>query len=413
MKKLPFLNLLILASLFLLVGCGDDDDDVKVSGTFDVTIENVFEGKDFFENGTIGFIEPGNSETYTFNAGKGHHLSFATMFVQTNDLFYAPAENGLALYNADGTALTGDITDLVDLWDAGTEVNEEPGTGPNQAPRQSGPNTGADENGTVELIENINDGYTYPANNEIIRATLTHDGGTLFTLTIENISNTSSLPTPFAPGVWAVHAGSLQALFTEGAAASAGLEGIAEDGNNEATNNDITSRTGLVSPFAPGAYEINEALFIRGNASSPALEALAEDGDASGYTNVFNTPVGASAPAPIFPGESYTFSVSAEDGDALSLATMLVQSNDWIVAANNIPLFENGIAISGDITSQFKIYDTGTEVDEYAGAGNDQAPRQSGPNTGADENGTVELESDLGDHVPGVTSMIRITVSSN
>ena len=34
---------------------------------------------------------------------------------------------------------------LVALWDAGTEKNEVPGVGPNQAPRQAAPNTGGND----------------------------------------------------------------------------------------------------------------------------------------------------------------------------------------------------------------------------------------------------------------------------
>jgi len=90
---------ILLCSLFILSGCNDDDDVTIITRSFTVTIENVFEGKDYFNNGTTGLIEPGMSESFSFNAGKGHYLSFATMFVQSNDLFYAPDENGLPLYD--------------------------------------------------------------------------------------------------------------------------------------------------------------------------------------------------------------------------------------------------------------------------------------------------------------------------
>jgi hypothetical protein len=43
--------------------------------------------------------------------------------------------------------IAGDITSQILLWDAGTEVNEEPGLGPNQAPLQPAPNTGPVEHG--------------------------------------------------------------------------------------------------------------------------------------------------------------------------------------------------------------------------------------------------------------------------
>ena len=68
--------------------------------------------------------------------------------------------------------LKGDVTDMIKLWDAGTEVNEEPGVGPNQAPRQAAANTGPDENGVVHIVD---DGYVYPAVKDAIRVTVMND----------------------------------------------------------------------------------------------------------------------------------------------------------------------------------------------------------------------------------------------
>ena len=408
MKKLVFCALVAL----FLSSCGNDDDE-SVQGNFIVKIENVFQGKEYLNNGTTGLIEPGMSETFTFNAGKGHYLSFATMLVQTNDLFYSPDANGIALYDADGIALTGDVTSMIDLWDAGTEVNEEPGLGLNQAPRQSDPNTGTTENGTVELITNINDGFSYPSDEDVIKVTIAHDGNTLFTVTIDNVSGGSSLPSPLAPGVWVINNSGQTPLFGEGQPASTGLENIAEDGNNTIMNDRLTLNSGYVSPFAPGAYRINNAVFTSGEVSSAELEALAEDGDPSGFANIFNIPDGESSPGPIFPGNSYSFEFTAEEGDVLSFATMLVQSNDWFLGANDIELFENGVPVSDDITGMIRLYDSGTEDDEYAGAGNNQPVRQTGPNTGIDENGVVEEETNPGNHLPAIGEMIKISISNN
>ena len=60
------------------------------------------------------------------------------MYVQSNDLFLSPGDTGIALFADDGLPISGDITAQIGLWDAGTEVNEEPGVGANQAPRQAG-----------------------------------------------------------------------------------------------------------------------------------------------------------------------------------------------------------------------------------------------------------------------------------
>ena len=65
------------------------------------------------------------------------------------------------------------MTGRFHLWDAGTEVNEEPGFGPNQAPRQAAPNTGRTEHNPVRRIEDVKDGFSYPAVEQVIRVTIT------------------------------------------------------------------------------------------------------------------------------------------------------------------------------------------------------------------------------------------------
>jgi hypothetical protein len=77
--------------------------------------------------------------------------------------------------NGDGGGMApvaGDVTDHVGLWDAGTEVNEEPGVGPNQAQRQRGAGVGLVERGTVVPIEAVN-GYAYPAVSDVLRVRVT------------------------------------------------------------------------------------------------------------------------------------------------------------------------------------------------------------------------------------------------
>ena len=76
------------------------------------------------------------------------------------------------MFRRNGDPIYGDITAYMELWDAGTKVNEEPGVGPNQAPRQSGPNTGPDENGVVQMVD---DGYGYPNLSDIIKVTTHHN----------------------------------------------------------------------------------------------------------------------------------------------------------------------------------------------------------------------------------------------
>ena len=59
-----------------------------------------------------GVIVPGASYSFAVHAEAGTTLYFATMFVQSNDLFFAPGE-GIELLAADGMPVMGDPSALV------------------------------------------------------------------------------------------------------------------------------------------------------------------------------------------------------------------------------------------------------------------------------------------------------------
>lgn len=112
-------------------------------------------------------ILPGGAYEFSFTATEGMKLNFIAMYGQSNDLFYAP-EKAIDLF-VKGEAINGDITDKLMLWDAGTEVNQAPGIGDEQAPRQKAANTGMIEKGVVRLV---NDGFSYPETKDVIRVTI-------------------------------------------------------------------------------------------------------------------------------------------------------------------------------------------------------------------------------------------------
>jgi hypothetical protein len=104
-------------------------------------------------------------------AKPGEMLTFATMFGQSNDCFYAPKGGDITLFDQDGKPIMGDRTVEVALYDAGTEVNQIPGIGPDQGPRQN-PKTwrqGELEHATVQPVR---DGWAYPPVTEVIRVTV-------------------------------------------------------------------------------------------------------------------------------------------------------------------------------------------------------------------------------------------------
>jgi hypothetical protein len=119
-----------------------------------------------------GDIWPGQAFEFKVTAKPGERLSIATMFAQSNDLFYAPREEGIALFDASGKPIRGDVTSQILLWDAGGSQRGA-GAGPNQAPLQAALNTGPAENGVVRPITEVKDGFQYPSVPEVLRVTIT------------------------------------------------------------------------------------------------------------------------------------------------------------------------------------------------------------------------------------------------
>jgi hypothetical protein len=424
----------------LMVGACDTDDGGEDSQRFRVTIEHVGTPYPLYESGAFDTpvgaaspapIFPGESYEFTVHAAPGHRLSFATMMVQSNDLFYAPAGEGIALHDEAGDPVSGDVTGEIQLWDAGTEVNQEPGSGADQAPRQAGPDTGAAD--PDDLVRMADDDFgNLPAVAEVLSVEISHEGDDRFLVTVTNVSDASTLShsggasaVPLSPGVWAVHPDP-DPLFSAGTAdAGDGLEALAEDGDPSVLAATLAGRTGLSSPFAPGVWAVSAAsgvLFEEGTADrGEGLEALAEDGDPSVLSSslseipggVFNTPEGASETGPLLPGASYSFELEAARGDRLFFATMLVQSNDLFVGPGQegIALFDaDGMALSGEVSSSLALWDAGTEVNQRPGTGSDQPLRQAGPDTGAGEGGSVHRVDDGFDY-PAAEALLRVTVT--
>jgi hypothetical protein len=175
-------------------GGGDSGGSGGESGssaarTFTVTIENVAAVKPFTSSGVFntpegddkaGPLTPGKTYEFRVDAGRRQKLSFVTMLAATNDLFFAPKGDGIAFYDEDGEPISGDVTDQIYLWDAGTELNEEPRVGPNTVSKQGAPDTGPAENGDVIAIGDAEDDFDfdYPEAADVMTVTLTHLDGT-------------------------------------------------------------------------------------------------------------------------------------------------------------------------------------------------------------------------------------------
>lgn len=116
---------------------------------------------------------PGGEYQFTVRAKPGMKLAVALMFGNTNDVFFSPDVKGIALFDKDGKPVSGDMTRLIKLWNAGTEVNQEPGVGPDQADEQKHPGQGTKEHEPVQALIDVKDGYTYPKVSQMLRITIT------------------------------------------------------------------------------------------------------------------------------------------------------------------------------------------------------------------------------------------------
>ncbi|RKH44135.1 spondin domain-containing protein [Corallococcus sicarius] len=438
-----------LAALGLLTlsACGSDTESTRLR----VRIENVAPFQQLKSgmfntklSGTApGPLAPGDVYEFSFTAGTNHRLSFVSMFGQSNDWFFGTDPKGIALYS-NGQPLSGDITSQVLLWDAGTEVDEEPGVGPHTGPKQASSTDGPgaqDPNPNVRRLgtpSRLTSGQTFnmPAVASMIRVNLAHEAATRkFTVRIENVSddrvtlNTSEgiKPVRISPGVWTVSAGN-EPLFTEGQKdRGRGLEAIAEMGDVAGLTAVLAPLSGVATPLSPGVYALHTAaapLFTVGAKDrGQGLEALAEMGDISKLSSAvsmsppagvrasgtFNTPVGASTPGAITQGNAYEFDVDALPADRLSFAVMFGQSNDWVFSPDEqgIALFDaDGMPVTGDVTSQVSLWDVGTEQDEEVAVG----PHQGPPEGALDRDNTVRRVP-VTQHATPVSQHLRVTIT--
>jgi hypothetical protein len=138
--------------------------NVKDVGYFNVSVSG---------NLTAGPIGP--MQAYEFivrNAVAGDKLSLATMFVESNDWFYSNSSS-INLFNYDGTPFSGDVSAKFALYDAGTEHNQEPGLGSDQAPRQPRTDTGTPTRINIYPINSTTTTWEFPSTKSVIKVTVT------------------------------------------------------------------------------------------------------------------------------------------------------------------------------------------------------------------------------------------------
>ncbi|WP_306350528.1 spondin domain-containing protein [Flavobacterium sp. '19STA2R22 D10 B1'] len=404
--KNKFLPLVMLLIGSCIVSCNDNDDTSVIAQSSTITFENKIVPKDFVQSGTfkgIGddvimapVVLPGQSINFKFNAGKTQSLMFATMYGASKDWFFAPEHPGLKLYDTDGNAITGDVSAQIKLWDNGTKDDV----------------TGDIEDKDIAMVPNVDA-------SQLMKLELEYNASTSeFTLIMTNTSGGTMNETPFSPGVWAVSnflGGNLlnnMPFFKPGQRSNIEITAIAEMGNNELLAVKTKEKTGIITGLSPVLVvvysgDINPIYELGKKDEGKGLKFIAQMGNVSTLKeNLINVAgvkgVYVAGNAPIGPGQKESVQFESTTGDKIAYVTMFGYSNDWFYANEPI-IFANE---KGDITNKTSLFDDGTGVDQYPGAGNNQALF----------GGTPALEdvviSKVGDDfpVPELTEVIKVTI---
>ena len=384
-----------VAALLMAIRCNKDETPTSPAATKTVQIQIANTSDQFvaLNSGIYGGsapVPPGNSMSFSFLAPKGTRLSFANMFGKSSDWVYATPDTGISLWSGDGEALSGDITSLVTLWDAGTRLNQ---------PIDSMKMDIADTNNMVRALDISS--YATDSVMTISIMSKTVDAVTdSFTVTIMVLSTSV---TPVSPGIWAVHA-SGKPLFEVGVPDKGrGLKTLAQTGNPGDLYSWITPLLGVATPLSPVVYLVSgkdTVIFDSGMVAGKGLKYLAEDGNPTPLNDSLTARGNSSmvkGTTVVLPGANTSFSITLSQGQKLYFVSMYGQSNDVFfgTSPHGLDLWPmGGNLMTGDITNSIKLWDAGTEVHEYPGYGPNQAPRQSAPGMGTQENLPVSALND-------------------
>lgn len=426
-------NSLKVIAVLLALGMAacDDDDDAEMMQSSTITIENVLDSKPLVQSGTFQgtgtppVILPGESVSFSFWAAKNQSLTFATMYGWSNDLFFAPENPGIRLYDDDGMPITGDVSSQVKLWDNGTRVNQVPGNAVTH------PGTAEAPQKNIKEVDGTDDfGNAYLPASSLMKVSLAYDGNSKFTITIMNNSGGTANETPFSPGVWAISyvaGGNLllpEPIYSSGDMSANGLTNIAESGDNSVMNTYLAGLTGIFTPLSPVlvvVYNGSENPFYKTgeNDRGEGLKELAQMGNADVLADALESKSGVKAvyvlkeasSTVLLPkidggaGGKVSQLLSVSKGDRIALATMYGFSNDWFFATSGQDI---DATQKGDV-SAIGLYDNGTAVDQFPGAGITQFNLAGTP---LEESKPIEMVPNPNAFVelPPVANIIKVTI---
>ncbi|AZA52829.1 spondin domain-containing protein [Chryseobacterium sp. G0201] len=405
MKKNIFKIALLATGImttFALTSCDNNDTMEMLSAEKTITFENVVTPKDFVQSGSFQgtgtpIITPGQSVSFKFSAGKAQSLMFTTMYGASKDWFFASKQPGIKLFDASGNAITGDVSSEVQLWDNGTKDNI----------------SGQAENKPIALVPNV-------TASQLMQLNLSYnDISSEFTLTITNTSGGTANETPFSPGVWAVsnYNGSQllnpAPFFTPNAMSNPEITDIAQMGNITKMVTKLNANTGIMTGLSPALVVVysgdKNPIYELGKVDDgKGLKEIAQMGNVTKLQNSLKSSpnvkgIYVAGNAPVAPGSKIMTKFQSSPGDKIAYVTMFGFSNDWFYA-NEQSIDASAI---GDVTSKTTLFDSGTGVDQYPGAGNHQALFGGTPQV---ENVVI---SKVGNQFPNpsVQNVLKVTIN--
>jgi hypothetical protein len=387
-------------TIFGLSSC-DDNDMMETAMEKTITFENIVTPKDFVQSGSFQgtntpVIMPGESVSIKFSAGKAQSLMFATMYGASKDWFFASKQPGIKLFDNSGNAITGDVSSEVLLWDNGTKDNT---TGNAQSNPISQVNVNASQLVKLNLSFNMMKSE--------------------FTLTITNTSGGTANETPLSPGVWAVsnYNGSQllnsAPFFTPNSLSNPEITDIAQMGDITKMVTKLNANTGIMTGLSPALVVVysgtQNPIYQLGQLDSGnGLKEISQFGDVMKLQNTLKAlpnvkGVYIPGSAPVAPGNKVMTNFSYTPGDKITYVTMFGFSNDWFYANEQ----SSDASTIGDLTSKTTLFDSGTGVNQYPGAGNRQALFGGTPET---ENIAI---SKVGNQypIPTVQNTIKVTMN--
>lgn len=346
-----------------LTACNDNDNPGWESNSPRITFENKSAVWELVQSGVFDALAPGESSSFSFCAAPGQALTLATKVSAANDIFAAPANPGIALYDSEGNPLTGTLTAPLKLWDSGVQSNDE----------EAAPTA---DQGVSEYT-----GSDYPAAAELLEVSLSYEPlSSMFTCTLSNISASSTLTTDLSAGVYAVSnilEGKLvefTPIFEVGDEASDELTALAVEGNNTPLWQELNKETGIMTTLNGAIVVIytgdtNPLYALNEPDAGLGLAIFSQTGDAraleAALSNMAHVKRIYTTDKVVAPGGKIECLYRAREDEKIAYALAFGYSNDWF--------FTNGPELKarqqGSTTSRTLLLDSGTAVSQYPGAG--------------------------------------------